>query len=503
MKNVKNIIAIVCISLLAVSCKKFGDTNINPNGVSIPATGALLTSAERQIGGLHGSSTNGGLYGGIYTQVLTETQYTEVSLYASPKVDFDNIYAGPLYDLQKIIDVNSGYEGAEAATNALNYGASVNQIAVARILKAYIFWTITDRWGDVPYSEALKGTKNTQHDAILTPKYDKQQDIYADLEKELKEAKDQIDPSLPAPSGDIIYYKANYPNAVDITTWTSTASGQWKKLANSLRMLIALRTSKVDASASGFGGTNFSEAFNDADGYIASNTDNFVERYPGNVDLYSSPWWNLYNGRSDYGVTSQFFAILGADPRASVFASSTTGFPYGLPRDQAVAFGSANAGYARVLKGSSTPRTAPEVIVSAANVLLAISEAIQLGWVAGDAATFYQNGIQASWDQWGVTGDLAGYIASHPFTLTNTRLQEFIAWYPDGLQAWAEWRRTGVPTLTPTAYATNSGCLNQIPRRFIYGSNEDRTNLANMQAAVAESLGGQNTECARVWWDKP
>lgn len=491
MKNIKNIIAIACVSLLAVSCKKFGDTNINPNGVSVPSTGALLTNAETQLGGFSQQTR-----GGIYAQMFTETQYTEVSLYASPKLDFDGIYAGSLYDLQKIINVNSGAEGADAAANALNYGANSNQIAVARILKAYIFWTITDRWGDVPYSEALKGTD------LVTPKYDKQQDIYTSLEAELKAAKDQIDLNLPAPSGDILYFKAA-GGSPDNTYWTSTAGKQWKKLANSLRMLIALRTSKVDASSAGFGGSNFSEAYNDADGYISTNTDNLLVRYPGNIDGFSSPWWNLYNGRSDYGVTSFFFGILGSDPRSSKFASSTTGFPYGLTRDLAVAFGSANAGYARVINGSATPRTTPAPVITAANVLLAISEAIQLGWVTGDAAQFYQDGISASWGQWGVTGDLAGYIASHPFTLANTQLQQYITWYPDGIQAWSNWRRTGIPALTPTPNATNSTCGYTIPRRYIYGSNEDRTNFANEQAAVNGSYNGSNTECQRVWWDKP
>ena len=55
-------------------------------------------------------------------------------------------------------------------TVAAPLGSNANQIGVATILKSYYLWTITDRWGDIPYSEALKGAAN------LTPKYDKQEE---------------------------------------------------------------------------------------------------------------------------------------------------------------------------------------------------------------------------------------------------------------------------------------------------------------------------------------
>src|SRR6185503_16010783 len=152
-----------------------------------------------------------------------------VSLYALPNLNFDNIYAGILMDLQNVINLNT----AEATkVIAAKFGANVNQIAVARILKAYVMWTITDRWGDVPYKEAFKGLEN------LTPKYDKQEDIYKDLIKELTEAKAQLNSSLPAPLGDIIFYKAA-ATSVSQSAWPAAAA-KWKNLANSLRMLISL-----------------------------------------------------------------------------------------------------------------------------------------------------------------------------------------------------------------------------------------------------------------------
>src|SRR5687767_16012215 len=102
-----------------------------------------------------------GTRGGLYAQMFSETQYTETSLYAEPKIDFDGIYSGPLMDLQNIIDYNSDPEtAAKAAAN----GSNKNQIATARILKAYYYWILTDQYGDIPYSEALKGEGNTKFD---------------------------------------------------------------------------------------------------------------------------------------------------------------------------------------------------------------------------------------------------------------------------------------------------------------------------------------------------
>jgi hypothetical protein len=503
MKNIRNIIAIACVSLLAVSCKKFGDTNVSPNGVSTPSTGALLTNVETGLGGFSSQPR-----GGIYAQQLTETQYTEVSLYAIPVLDFDGIYAASLMDLQSIININAGAQGAVAQTNALNYGSAANQTAVARILKAYIFWTITDRWGDVPYSQALQGAVTG-----LNPAYDSQKSIYGNLIKELTEAADQIDPSGIAPTGDILYYQA------DGKDWVA-ASKQWKKLANSLRMLIALRASKVtevwapDATGAitETSAQAFADAYNDADGYISSNADNLVVNYPGNVAGFSNPWWNLYNGRSDYAETTLmtgYAATLG-DPRQSQWGSSTVGFPYGLLRIDATDFGNANTNYARVENGTNTLKTEPAVVIGAADVLLAIAEAAERGWITADIAANYQAGIQASWDQWGVTGDISVYMTKPLVALTGTQatdlvnieLQEYLAWYPDGIQAWSNWRRTNVPALTPTPNATNTFCGKTIPRRYVYGANEQATNPVNLAAAIA-ALGGQNSECARVWWDKP
>lgn len=463
--------------LLATGCDKlkdFGDTNVNPNLTAIPSTAALLTNTLAGLGGLASQTQTG-----LYAQLFSETQYTETSLYALPLLEFDNTYAGNLMDLQNIININT-----DPATkdNAIKFGSNANQVATARILKAYIFWTITDRWGDVPYFEALKGAAN------LSPKYDTQEAIYKDLLKELKEASAQFQTTGTKVLGDIMY-------GGDIA--------KWQKLANSLRMLIALRTSKVYPGPSDFAATEFKAAFNDAKGYIATNADNFTIKYPGGV--FSNPWWSLYNGRTDY-AESKFMTDLTAslsDPRQAAFGSSTNGFPYGLTRDQAVAFGT---NYATILAASKRDRTSPLVVIGASDVLFAIAEAAQRGWVSANVGATYQNAISENWAEWGVSGNIATYMSNSAVALTGTgsdlqkiQLQQYLSFYPDGLQAWSNWRRTGVPALTPTPNAINSS--KQIPRRNTYGPHEYNLNGANVNEAKARLAGG-DTPDARVWWDK-
>jgi hypothetical protein len=280
---------------------------------------------------------------------------------------------------------------------------------------------------------------------------------------------------------------------------------KWKKLANSLRMLIALRTSKVYPGPNEFAATEFKSAFQDAAGYLAANADNFTIKYPGTVTAFSNPWWALYNGRTDYAESKLMTDLTASltDPRQAAFGSSTNGFPYGLTRDQAVAFGTS---YATILAANRRDRSSPLVVIGASDVLLAIAEAAQRGWVNATVATFYQNAITENWVEWGVTGNITNYMSNASVALTGTasdlqkiQLQQYISFYPDGLQAWSNWRRTGVPALTPTPNAIGSS--KQIPRRYTYGPNEYNLNSTNVNEAKARLSAG-DTPDARVWWDK-
>lgn len=345
------------IVLLSTSCSKmeeFGNTNVNPAATNKPITSALLTNVLSGIGGYAANNTSS-----LYCQFYSETQYPDISCYSSNAATPMANYSGLLYDLENIIINNT--DEATKATAALN-GSNANQIAIAKILKAYIFWVLTDRWGDIPYSEALKGDPNV--------KFDTQETVYKGLLKDLTDAVAGFDNGAPL-KGDIAY-------GGDVT--------KWKKLANSMRMLMSLRLSKVYTAASDYAATQFKSALSDGAGSISSNADNFTLVYPGGN--FRNPYYAMYDGRKDYGESETMTSLmtsLGGDARQSVFGAdlngnaSTKGVPYGRNRDFLTGWTGANPDYCYVFAVSARQQTSPLAIVRAASVLLARAEAADKG----------------------------------------------------------------------------------------------------------------------------
>ena len=456
---------IIPASLMIFGCSKlndFGSTNINPNASNTPIVGALMTNVQAGIGS-YAAQTQPGLY----AQYFSETQHTDVSLYSLPQINFNGVYAGQLYDLQNII----------------NQGVSNNQSVVARILMQYIYWTLTDRWGDLPYSQALSGN--------ATPTFDRQEDIYKGMISALTAAVDQFDASSPI-TGDLIY---------------NGNVGNWKKLANTLRMAMALRLSKVFPSASGYAATEFKAALSHPAGSITTNAENFTVGYPGGN--FQNPWFSTYNGRRDFGQSATMTSLMGSlsDSRQQAFGTSAVGVPYGVTRAKAEAFTSANTNWSRILRDDLRQDNSAVVVYSASQAMLARAEAADYGWTTETLSTLYRNGITLSFQQWGLSAPADSYFSQANVALSapagtgaNLRpiaIQRYIASYPNGLEGWSIWRKTGFPALTPAPDAVVS---TGIPRRYTYGQGEYATNDAATKAA-AQAMGGDEPN-TRIWWDK-
>ncbi len=470
----------------------FGDTNVNPAATNTPNTAALLTNALGSGAAGYGNFSNSWAGPSLYCQFISETQYPDFSQYAANLASPQASYYGTLYDLENIIITNTNE--ATKVEASLN-GANANQIAIARILKAYVFWTITDRWGDIPYSTALKGDPNVT--------YDTQESIYKDLIKECTEAVAQFTTGA-AIKGDIAYNG-------DIA--------KWKKLANSLRMLMALRLSKQYPGASDYAATQFKAALADAAGHISTNADNFQLNFPGGN--FRNPYYNMYDGRKDYGESKTMTDILGTltgDSRQTVFGATSTGapsnvgVPYGFKRETVTAWTNSNPNYAYVFNPTYREQTDPLFIVKASSVLLARAEAADRGWTSETANTevLYNQGITASFEQWGLVPPDAAYFGGANVDLTaafgtganlsKIALQQWVAYYPDGLQGWSNWRRTNVPALLPAPDATNDP--KEIPRRYMYGTTDYSLTKAGVEEAVARLAPVGDKMNARVWWDK-
>ncbi len=480
-------------SVMVVSCTdNFEEINTNPNEPVTVPTAHLLTSAERSlIGEFFGNHDN---LSGIGTTVSTYSQYIAGlrggfdDIYLTVEADFSDIYTGGLRNLEEIISLNTDEETSVIVSIS---GANVNQIAVAKILKAWAFHNMTDIWGDIPYFEALKGKGNA------LPVYDTQESIYLDLLEELTEASDMIDLSATSPTGEVdIVGDIIYKGDMEL----------WKKFANSLKMRVALRLSKVLPSVSEVA---ISEAY--AEGVFESNFDNAMYSYLAAAPNYNPYYFRYELSVPNYGITNTMVDKLAdfSDPRLIVYADTAerndlgggyVGMPFGLSRG--TASGISDFAVSWPNKKNILQITTPYMMMSFAEVQFILAEAAEKGWIAGDPAAFYEGGIEASMTQWGIeTSEIDTYLAQ-PEIQYNTADpyrsigdQKWIALYMQGIQGWAEWRRLGFPELEVAQDALIDG----IPRRKGYPPSETNLNKANYDKAIERQ--GPDILLTRVWWD--
>lgn len=466
---------------------EFDDTNIDPTQVSSVPTKALLTNVFNSRSN-SANSTNVGLAstvfgvntGNFYVQYISEGPYPGGSLYTGRNFDWSGFYTGPLYNLQTIIDLNEA--GSPLADPGVN-GSKDNQIAVARILKAYFYWWLTDRYGDIPYSEALKGNAN------FSPKYDTQESIYTDLFKELKEAEAQIKVNEAGVTGDIML---------------NGNMAMWKKFANTTRLFMSLRLMK---NSNATGRAEMAAAI--ASGVLASNADNMWFNYQAGDPSNYNPWYFNYSVslRNDYAISKTMTDYMAPknDPRLAVYGENLNGQVVGLPYGSNTAKNIPGT-YSRLgdkFRGAG----APALVYSYAQVLFTLAEAAKQGWIAGadaQAAIHYADAIKASFETYGINAPAtyAAYMtqAGIPYSpatgLEQIMTQKWVHLYLNGYESWTDWRRTGFPAITPAV----DGAQATIPRRQGYPTNENAINGVSYQEAVARQ--GADNLSTRMWWDK-
>lgn len=466
-----SLFAVVAISFS--SCTKFNDSiNTDPNSPTKASGTQLIANAELFLPG-----TSSSPYGVHYPQYLSNTSFTDNSRYVTINYNFYGLYTGPLMNL----------ENAISSELSANEGPVANQIAVAKILKAYFYWHMTDRWGPIPFTNALKGKDN------FTPSYDSQQSIYNSIFALLDEANAAILTSNGNIKNDIVYNG-------DIN--------KWKKLGNTIHLLMALRLSKVDPAK---GTAEFNKAV--ANGIMTANTDNLS--YPHLLEQNNENYW--YNsftrlGRNWFALSKPLvdYMLPLNDPRLPVFGNKNSAGNYvGLDYGKAVP--NSNDINAVSLLGSSLRlQNSPVPLVTYAQALFAISEAAKLGWIAGGdvtAKTNYDLAIDKSIEQW--TGSAAsaaafraqaGILYNPANAIQQIAYQRWVHLFLHGYEGWAEWRRTGFPILTAAPGANGD----KIPRREAYPTQERGNNTTNYTSAVAAfPYTGADDLNARVWWDKP
>ncbi|MDQ4139518.1 MAG: SusD/RagB family nutrient-binding outer membrane lipoprotein [Bacteroidota bacterium] len=479
----KVVLLIVLLFSVGACESDFEEINTDPNNPTEVPTAFLLSSAQQSIiqaaFGMN-RTTNWDAIGMRYMQMWTSTLYTDDDRYAIREGDFTEFYKGGLTDLTEIIRLNT--DEKTKATVAAS-GANQNQIAVARILKAWTFQIITDIWGDIPYSEALQGLANT------TPAYDPQSAIYTDLIKELDEATAQIDETAGDIQGDL-FYNGNMAN--------------WKLFAQSLKLRMGMRLSEVDPEKAA---KTVQEAL--SAGVFTSNDQMATFRYMASAPYYNPFYHNYYIGTPTIAVANTLVdkMLELQDPRISAYAQEKengggfVGMPYGVSAAIAGSVNNKNVSFqsTRVLAAD-----VKLVLQSYSEVLFLQAEAAARGWASGNPEELYKAAITASMQYWDVPqGQIDTYLAQPAvaYDPTNYRKsigdQKWLSLYLQGLEAWSEWRRLDYPALLPAPDAAQG---REIPRRRGYPLQEISLNKASYEAAVARQ--GPDVMETRVWWDK-
>lgn len=501
--KVKHIIAIIAV-FTAVGCTENFDELIKDPVALAPNPAGQLTFTQLCMSGngFYQHRTNliysGGFvqhYSGSWAVTEYGGKFKKVDEYATAL--WRSVYSNEMKSVVDIIDKTSADPEA------------VNMNAVGKIMKVMIAQRLTDIYGDVPYSEAGLGFSK----GIVTPKYDKQQDIYNLFFAELQEAFTQLNAGGGAVKGDLFYNG-------DIA--------KWKKLANTMRLRLAMRISEVSPAEAE---KQAKIAFQN--GVFESNADNCIMRHL-NFPFNDNPATLDFRGNGlSYGFISDqqgdhFSSILinylrdNGDPRLTMLATARKANSSGVPPKpgESLYEGVIPGNFIWEVVGGSEAvsdiqpyyqqLTTPYLHVSYSESQLLLAEAAYRGWVSGTAADYYKKGVEAGVKQLEVYGAPAASQASINTYLTAKPLvagtekeqiatQLWVTYLFNSIEAYSNWRRTGFPRLVPiTSPESQTGGV--VPTRLYYPNDEMQKNEKNYLDAVSR-LGGKNDWTGKVWWD--
>lgn len=399
--------------------------------------------------------------------------------------------------------------------------------ALAQILKISAWHKATDMFGPIPYKEAGKG--------LITVPYDSQEEVYKSMFKELSDAIEVLTKyadngnSKLLPNADAVY-------AGDVHKWVV--------YANSLMLRLAMRVYYADAALS----KKYAlQAVNHSYGVMKTKDDEAkMERgasleFKNNLDV-------LINQYNECRMGSSMLAYLGGyqDPRLPKYFNTSTvsqavtvgtyGKYSGVPTGHDVSSNDA-------FRDSSRPAitsTTPTYWMRASEVYFLLAEAALHGFaVGGTAESLYEKGIEMSFEENGIaSSEVADYMSSglkpsaYSFHLTNPSvnvdvpavteattawsgtdeeklekimIQKWIALYPNGQEAWTEYRRTGYPKLHSVVTNYSNGEIDSEVgiRRMRFPTNKSTSaeDIANLESARKLLRGGLDKAGTRLWWD--
>lgn len=397
---------------------------------------------------------------------------------------------------------------------------NVNLLSMLRIWKAHEFMILTDTYGEIPYFQAGKGFL----EQIPFPEYDPQEAIYDDILKELEEASATLNPANDAVDQEIMYAGQGVGDNISA----------WKRLGYSLMLRAAMRLSKVNpAKAQEFtakaitGGVMTSNEDNAAIWHDAS----FRNGLGTNLNGGQAPFYYIEREFMDYlqgnndprlsRIAVRYIgATSGADQipeNANYDPAEQRGLPQGYDNTTIDPIAQAE-GLASFFDYSQLDRErlggpeAPAFMVTYSQTLLLHAEAAFRGWAPGNANALYQAGIRAHMEQFtdwpGDTtiseAEIQAFLDTHVLTVGNElediNTQYWVSAFLNGHEGWANFRRSGFPSIAPNPYPGSDLQTEEFIRRLTYPDTERTVNLANLEAAISRQ--GPDILDTRVWWDQ-
>lgn len=531
--------AFIAVSLLgmAIGCSDFGDTNLDPEHLNDGNINynMVFTNAQHQASGSDNDVwTNGIIYGATMMQHATSVEWSEVFYTYSASYNsgfWSSMYSGNRASARDIKIVLNAWKDKPGYDT---------DYQIARIVKAYVFHRLTDLYGDVPYTEAAAG--------IDYPEYDKQQDIYADLLKELNEAQENLKEGTSQLGSADLYYNGDL--------------SKWRKFANSLMLRIAMRMTKV--------------APTDAEKWVKTAVANglfetmeesaVLQHTDGDASNDSSePYGKVYSQRDagKFYLSDYFVNMLKTmnDPRLPLVGVVCTNDPtitytskgydkgvvdwdkqVGMPIGYDLNGGEWDIKKSPDYPGTNNPdfnfRTyystinrytysdpqAPTMVLTYAENQFLLAEAAYRGWLQGTSANrsaedYYKAGVRAAmkqfsfytnakslYDTYLTDAAIETYLTNHPFdsdkALEQINTQYYITTFCDEYETFANWRRSGYPKLTPVKDGyPNSVTNGTIPRRFTYPTSEAQNNSSHYKKGVSGLTPAEDKMTSRMWWD--
>lgn len=372
-------------------------------------------------------------------------------------------------------------------------------VVLARILRAFNYAWLTDLWGDVPYSQALEARYNDN----IHPAFDKQENIYPDIMKELKACNEALMGTLPVIDAE---YDVLFNGDVM----------KWRRFANTLRLRMLLRCSK-----------NYPPAWSDMQSML-----NDPVRYP----LIDAPEYNAsvkYLGTSienSWPGSDQAFGydefdkrkpakelvdmlLACKDPRLAVWidkvedktsATVDKNDYVGVPNaiSQPAQYNGGNNCMSRFAPAMN--RAADDqfkaMLIGSWEMYFILAEGLQAGKIAVPGLTAescYYEGIRQSMNYYNVTAPTVTYngqsLVKYDGTLRQLIHQKWLAQLFVGAEGWMDQRRTGYPSFTPGPLAAQRS----IPLRYMYPLSEILNNSVEYNKATTQMGGDEQT--TRMW----